>query len=98
MSGIDKDENGMTKIKQEGLEVACNPIGQVQVMNRAGTDLNIRMDLCVGHDNLFQEYSETLVTVRAVKDRILADNPPGGVFCSFWRNKLGVNPDRKEPK
>jgi uncharacterized metal-binding protein len=96
ITGIDKDEHGMTRIKDDGLEVACNPIGQARIMNRAGTDLNIQMGLCVGHDILFQKYSEAPVTVLAVKDRILANNPLGAVYGSFWQKKLGIGNSGKK--
>lgn len=88
MSGLNKDEHGMSKIKPDQFEVACNPIGQAQMLNRAKTDLNIQMGLCLGHDILFQKYCEAPVTVLVVKDRVLANNPMGVAYGSYWRNKL----------
>jgi len=88
MSGLNKDEHGMSKIKADQFEVACNPIGQAQMLNRAKTDLNIHMGLCLGHDILFQKYCEAPVTVLVVKDRVLANNPMGVAYGSYWRNKL----------
>ncbi len=90
MAGLNKDEFGMAKIKPDKFEVACNPIGQAEMLNRAKTDLNIQMGLCLGHDLLFQKYSEAPVTVLVVKDRVLANNPMGVVYGSFWRQKFGV--------
>ncbi|MBU0481766.1 MAG: DUF1847 domain-containing protein [Proteobacteria bacterium] len=98
IAGIDKDQYGMIRMKEEGLEVACNPIGQAGIMNRAGTDLNIQLGLCIGHDILFQKYSDAPVTVLAVKDRVLANNPLGALYGSFWRKKLGITPDGKSQK
>jgi len=88
MSGLNKDEHGMSKIKPDQFEVACNPIGQAQMLNRAETDLNIQMGLCLGHDILFQKYCEAPVTVLVVKDRVLANNPMGVAYGSYWRTKL----------
>ena len=88
MSGLDKDEHQMTKINPEKKEIACNPIGQAMILNRSKTDLNVQMGLCLGHDILFNKYSEAPVTVLVVKDRALANNPMGVVYCSYWRQKL----------
>ena len=53
----------------------CNPIGQAVFLNKAGTQLNVILGLCVGHDSLFIKHAEAPVTVFAVKDRVLAHNP-----------------------
>jgi uncharacterized metal-binding protein len=90
MSGLNKDEHNMAKIDPDKFEVACNPIGQAKMLNRARTDLNIQLGLCLGHDILLQKYAEAPVTVLAVKDRALANNPLGAIYCSYWRKKLGV--------
>jgi len=88
VSGLDKDEHGMARIDPAKFEVACNPIGQAKLLNRAGTDLNVQLGLCLGHDILLQKYAQAPVTVLAVKDRALANNPLGAVYCSYWRKKL----------
>lgn len=89
MGGLNKDEHAMSKIKPDAFEIACNPIGQAQMLNRAKTELNLQMGLCLGHDILFQKHAEAPVTVLAVKDRALANNPMGVVYGSYWRQKLG---------
>ena len=43
--------------------VMCNPILQAKLLNKAGTDLNVVIGLCVGHDSLFYKYSEALSTI-----------------------------------
>jgi len=58
----------------------CNPISQAEVLNAADTDFNILLGLCVGHDSLFLKYSKALVTVFAVKDRVLGHNPLGAIY------------------
>ena len=34
----------------------CNPILQAKMLNEAGTELNVVVGLCVGHDSLFYKY------------------------------------------
>lgn len=63
-------------------EPMCNPIAQARLMNEAGTGLNILFGLCVGHDSLFIKHSDSLVTCLVAKDRVLAHNPIGAIFCS----------------
>lgn len=60
--------------------VMCNPIMQAEILNQAGTDFNVVMGLCVGHDSLFYKYSEALVTTLVAKDRVLAHNPVGALY------------------
>ena len=62
--------------------VMCNPIMQAELLNREGTELNIVMGLCVGHDSLFNKYSQALVTTLIAKDRVLAHNPAAALYQS----------------
>jgi uncharacterized metal-binding protein len=91
--GVPKEFLGITKehkVKQDCFEPMCNPIGQVFLLNKAGTDFNIILGLCVGHDSLFIKYSDAPVTVMAVKDRVLAHNPLGAIYLhdGYYKNKL----------
>jgi len=61
-------------------ETMCNPIAQAEVCNDAGTELNILLGLCVGHDSLFIKYANAYTTVFAVKDRLLGHNPLALVY------------------
>lgn len=81
------------KVRPGTYEPMCNPIGQAQFLNKANTDLNIILGLCVGHDSLFIKYSHAPVTVLAVKDRVLAHNPLAALYCaeSYYKNKLFPN-------
>jgi len=63
-------------------ETACNPVLQASILNEAGTDLNVLLGLCVGHDSLFLKYSDALSTVLAVKDRVTAHNPLAALYTS----------------
>lgn len=78
------------KVRPGTYEPMCNPIGQAFFLNKAGTDLNIILGLCVGHDSLFIKYSRAPVTVLAVKDRVLGHNPLAAVYLSegYYKNKL----------
>ncbi|MEA4964617.1 MAG: DUF1847 domain-containing protein [Oscillospiraceae bacterium] len=78
------------KIVPDTYEPMCNPVGQAFFLNKAQTELNIILGLCVGHDSLFIKYSDAPVTVFAVKDRVLAHNPLGALYLSdsYYKNKL----------
>ncbi len=82
-----KDEQ---KVRPCEYEPMCNPIGQAIFLNKANTDLNILLGLCVGHDSLFIKYSKAPVTVFAVKDRVLGHNPLAVIYQaeSYYKNKL----------
>jgi uncharacterized metal-binding protein len=90
---IPKETIGITepeKLKPGTYEPMCNPIEQALFLNKAQTELNIILGLCVGHDSLFIKYSEAPVTVFAVKDRVLAHNPMGALYLSdgYYKSKL----------
>ena len=54
---VDKTKLNVAKEYKIGdpskFEAACNPIVQAKLLNDAGTDINIIVGLCVGHDMLF---------------------------------------------
>ena len=70
------------KIVQEYRQPMCNPIGQAKVLEAESCQLNILLGLCVGDDTLFIKHSKAPVTVLAVKDRVLANNPLGVLYTS----------------
>jgi len=86
------------KLKPNTFEPMCNPIGQAKLLNKAQTELNIILGLCVGHDSLFIKYSEAPVTVFAVKDRVLAHNPLGALYLceSYYKERLFKDTDDKK--
>jgi uncharacterized metal-binding protein len=61
-------------------ETMCNPITQAMMMNKAGTQFNILLGLCVGHDSMIFKYSAAPCTVLAAKDRVFAHNPLAAVY------------------
>jgi uncharacterized metal-binding protein len=90
-----KEDLGLTdaeKIRPGGFEAMCNPIAQAELLNRAETELNIMMGLCVGHDALFLKHVKGYTTVFAVKDRVLGHNPMAALYTtdSYSRWLLGV--------
>jgi uncharacterized metal-binding protein len=84
---VDKTELGITSEYKIGdsskFEAACNPIVQAWLLNEAGTDINIIVGLCVGHDMLFARYSKAPVTTLIVKDRLLGHNPVIALYSSY---------------
>lgn len=51
--------------------ISCNPAGQAKYLGDKGTELNIMMGLCLGHDMIFNARSKAPVTPIIVKDRKL---------------------------
>jgi uncharacterized metal-binding protein len=54
--------------------ISCNPAGQAKYLEEKGTELNIMMGLCLGHDMIFNAKSRAPVTPLIVKDRKLKHN------------------------
>jgi len=87
--GIDKKKLGLERLHDlVGVEAMCNPIGQAMVLNNEGTQLNIILGLCIGHDALFTKHSEAPVTTLAVKDRVLTHNPLGAIYSNYYLKYL----------
>lgn len=98
---IPKEEAGLQdaeKVRPGTYEALCNPIAQARLMNEAGTDLNVLFGLCVGHDSLFIKHSEALVTCLVAKDRALAHNPIGGIYCAWGYYNERMYRAHRQPK
>ncbi|MFC1843359.1 DUF1847 domain-containing protein [Thermodesulfobacteriota bacterium] len=93
---IDKLELGLAeeeKVRPDTFEPACNPVAQARLLNRAETDLNIIVGLCVGHDILFTKYSNAPVTTLVVKDRVAGHNPVSVLYGqNFYYKRLQKQP------
>ncbi|OFX68066.1 MAG: hypothetical protein A2X12_03135 [Bacteroidetes bacterium GWE2_29_8] len=63
--------------------ISCNPAGQAEYLNQQGTELNIVLGLCVGHDMILNKKSDAIVTTLLVKDKKYKHNP-----YEFFENKL----------
>ena len=90
--GIDKLELGLKeteKVFPNKFESACNPIAQAELLNKAGTDMNLIVGLCVGHDMLFAKYSNAPVSTLVVKDRVTGHNPVSVLYGqNFYYKRL----------
>jgi uncharacterized metal-binding protein len=76
--GLRDDE----KIHPGHYEALCNPVAQAALLAAAGTELNVAVGLCVGHDSLFFRHSEAPVTVLIAKDRVTGHNPAAALYTS----------------
>ncbi len=54
--------------------ISCNPAGQAKYLEEKGTELNIMVGLCLGHDMIFNSKSRAPVTPLIIKDRKLQHN------------------------
>ena len=68
----------------------CNPIAQAMLLNEQETEFNVVVGLCVGHDSMFFKYAKALSTTLIAKDRALAHNPAGALYCSegYYKNRI----------
>ncbi|MBL7166196.1 MAG: DUF1847 domain-containing protein [Dehalococcoidales bacterium] len=81
--GIKDEEKIVSKFSGPGnWESMCSPISQAEILNDEGTEFNVLVGLCVGHDSLFFKYSQAPVTVLVAKDRVFGHNPVAGLYLS----------------
>jgi len=89
---VDKTQVGLSedqKLRPGNFEPMCNPIVQAELLNHVGTELNVVVGLCVGHDTLFIEYSKAPVTYLIAKDRVTGHNPAAAIYVSgYFRSRL----------
>ncbi len=89
-----KEELGLReedKVRPNQFEAMCNPVAQALLLNKAKTDLNVLLGLCVGHDTLFIKYSSAPITVLAVKDRATGHNPLAAIYAQhYFQSKLKI--------
>ncbi|HWQ19722.1 MAG TPA: DUF1847 domain-containing protein [Methanotrichaceae archaeon] len=70
-------------------EPICNPVAQARLLDASGSELNILVGLCVGHDSLFIKHSRAPVTVLIAKDRMTCHNPAAALYgTSFYYRRL----------
>jgi uncharacterized metal-binding protein len=70
------------KIRKGEFESMCNPIAQAALLNESGTEFNVLVGLCVGHDSLFFKFAEALTTVLIAKDRVTGHNPAATLYTT----------------
>jgi uncharacterized metal-binding protein len=90
--GIDKT---ILQVPAEGkigdpskFEAGCNPVLQAELLNMTGTDINVIIGLCVGHDMLFTKNSKAPVTTLIVKDRMLGHNPVTALYSHYHKGLI----------
>ncbi|MBR5533346.1 MAG: DUF1847 domain-containing protein [Ruminiclostridium sp.] len=85
---VPKTELGIPPMHHGPGHIACNPVLQAQLLEEEGTDLNIVMGLCVGHDILFNKHSHAPTTTLVVKDRVLMHNPAAALHHAdgYYKN------------
>jgi uncharacterized metal-binding protein len=90
---VEKEELGLPRGSyiREGEEKGCNPLMQAEMLNRAGTELNLIVGLCIGHDILFTQHSDAPVSTLVVKDRMSGHNPISPLYSAYFSEIL----DRK---
>ena len=86
--GVPKSTFGLKPVRGEPDEVMCNPVAQAKVLDGEGTDLNLIVGLCIGHDITFSQYSEAPVSTLVVKDRVLTHNPCGAIYSGYYKRRL----------
>jgi uncharacterized metal-binding protein len=97
VGGVSKDDFALKHLHGEGRESTCNPAGQAAVLADGGSELNVVLGLCVGHDSQFYMSSEAPVVTLAAKDRVLAHNPLGAIYSRYHRDtRLGIGTDKNE--
>jgi uncharacterized metal-binding protein len=85
VGAISKEEVGLQdaeKVRPGKFEPLCSPVGQAALLAKAGTELNVLVGLCVGHDSMFFMHSKAPVTVLVAKDRVLGHNPVAALYTS----------------
>ena len=95
VAGVPKSSVGIPQECETIGAAMCNPILQARLLNRAHTDLNVVIGLCVGHDSLFYKYADAYSTTLITKDRVTGHNPAAALYTanSYYRKKL--MPDNK---
>ena len=63
--------------------VTCNPAAQALLLNKAKTDINLIIGLCVGHDITFTRLSNAPVSTLIAKDRATIHNPASVLYSRY---------------
>lgn len=76
----------------------CNPILQAELLKEAGTEFNVVMGLCVGHDSLFYKHSHVFCTTLVAKDRVTGHNPAAPLYQAdgYYKKKLFPPKERND--
>lgn len=85
------------KVRPLTFETICNNIAQALIFNEIGTDLNVIVGLCLGHDIAFTMLSKAPVTTLIVKDRRTGHSPAVPLYqgyrpYNFYYGRVGNKP------
>lgn len=95
--GINLQDLGVPLPEGVEFDAACNPIGQARLMNEQGTEYNLVMGLCLGHDSLFMRYADAMSTVVVVKDPATAHCPSKALYLyNSYYERFFIPPESKE--
>ncbi len=103
VGSVDKSSLGIPeelKVRPGTFEPLCNPVAQARILNRVGTDMNVILGLCVGHDMLFTRHADAPTTTLVAKDRVTGHNPVAALHGTrFYYKRLAKQPVRspREP-
>jgi uncharacterized metal-binding protein len=96
VGSVDKAALGIAeafKVRPGTFEPLCNPVAQARILNRMGTDMNVIVGLCVGHDMLFSRHAEAPTTTLVAKDRVTGHNPVAALHgTNFYYRRLARQP------
>jgi uncharacterized metal-binding protein len=98
VGSIEKERIGLKdeeKVHPGQFEALCNPVAQASLLAAAGTQLNVVIGLCVGHDSLFFMHSRAPATVLVAKDRVLGHNPAAALYTSHSYYRRLKTPPQK---
>ena len=105
--GLKKTELGVpeefTNLSKTGYplgSVSCNPVAQALLLNKANTDMNLIIGLCVGHDITFTQLSNAPVSTLIAKDRSNPHNPAAVLYTSYgdsyFAKDLRISQEKKK--
>jgi uncharacterized metal-binding protein len=85
---VSPEDRGIKLDTTDHRGLTCNPIAQAEICNKADTELNFILGLCLGHDILFMRQSKAPVSVLIVKDRVTGHNPAAVLYAEHLRRPL----------
>ncbi len=100
---IPKEELGIAdheKVRPGQFEALCNPVSQAELLDAHGSQFNVLLGLCIGHDSLFFKHAKAPTTVLVAKDRVLGHNPVAALHLAetYYRRVWGPSKPAKKPK
>jgi uncharacterized metal-binding protein len=81
--GVPEEFTGNSKTGYPLGFVTCNPAAQALLLNKAKTDINLIIGLCVGHDITFTQLSKAPVSTLIAKDRATIHNPASVLYSRY---------------